>query len=331
MLTEFTEKHKAIGLKLSVLSASVVNKKSRIIMKNRILTFALIVKTLVGVAQRPVDMPLYEGDVPNSKAVENLEKITMGSGIFRISDVSKPTLTRFDAAKPNGMSVIICPGGGYAILAANHEGVDVARALTELGITAFVLKYRLPSDRTCVDRSLAPLQDAQQAIRLVRKNAVKWGLKADKIGIMGFSAGGHLAATATTHFVSKADPSVSDTISVRPDFSVLIYPVVSMQDDITHTGSRNNLIGEKPTAEQAQLFSNELQVTAQTPPTFLAHASDDATVPVENSIRFYQACIKNKVPVEMHIYAKGGHGFGMNNLTTDDKWFDRLANWLKKL
>lgn len=300
-------------------------------MKNIIFTLVLMLNFLDVEAQHTIDMPLYEGDVPNSKAVENLEKITMGGGVFRISDVSKPTLTRFIPLKPNGQSVIICPGGGYTILAANHEGVDVAKALNELGVTAFVLKYRIPSDRTNVDRSLAPLQDAQQAIRLVRKNAAKWGLKVDKIGIMGFSAGGHLAATATTHFTMKADPSVSDTISVRPDFSILIYPVVSFVEEITHKGSRNNLIGDKPTAEQTQLFSNELQVTAQTPPTFLVHASDDGAVPVENSIRFYQACIKNKVPVEMHLYPKGGHGFGMNNRTTEDKWFDRLANWLKTM
>lgn len=300
-------------------------------MKNIMFTLVLMLNFLEADAQHTIDMPLYEGDVPNSKAVENLEKITMGGGVFRISDVSKPTITRFIPLKPNGQSVIICPGGGYSILAANHEGVDVAKAFNELGITAFVLKYRIPSDRTNVDKSLAPLQDAQQAIRLVRKNAAKWGLKADKIGIMGFSAGGHLAATATTHFAMKADPSVSDTTSTRPDFSILIYPVVSFVEEITHKGSRNNLIGDKPTAEKTELFSNELQVTPQTPPTFFVHAADDGAVPVENSIRFYQACIKNKVPVEMHLYPKGGHGFGMNNRTTEDKWFDRLANWLKNI
>lgn len=298
-------------------------------MKNKLFTTVFMLNVLLASAQ---DMPLYEGDVPNNKAnIENLEKISFSGGIFRISDVSKPILTRFSPAKPNGMSVIICPGGGYSILAASHEGVDVAKAFNEIGVTAFVLKYRIPNDRTNVDRSLAPLQDAQQAIRLLRKNAEKWGLKADKIGIMGFSAGGHLAATATTHFTMKADPSVTDTISTRPDFSILIYPVVSFIEEITHKGSRNNLIGDKPTAEKTQLFSNELQVTTQTPPTFLVHASDDGAVPVENSLRFYQACIKNKVPVEMHLYPKGGHGFGMNNRTTEDKWFDRLANWVKTL
>ena len=298
-------------------------------MKNKTLTLLFMLTTLFLEAQ---EMPLYEGDIPNNKpSVENQEKIVLENGGFRISQVSKPTLTRFIAAKPNGMSVIICPGGGYMRLAFDHEGVEVAKAFNALGISAFVLKYRLPTDKTQVDRSLAPLQDAQQAIRLVRKNAEKWGLKADKIGIMGFSAGGHLAATATTLFATKADPSVSDTTSVRPDFSMLIYPVASFVEEITHKGSRNSLIGDKPTAEKTQLFSNELQVTAQTPPTFLVHAADDGAVPVENSIRFYQACVKNKVPVEMHLYPKGGHGFGMNNKTTEDKWFERLANWLKTL
>lgn len=300
-------------------------------MKNPVFTLLLILKTLTMSAQSIKEIPLYEGSIPNSKTAENLERITLTDGIMRVHDVSIPTLTRFSPANPNGKSVIICPGGGYSILASGHEGVDVARALNELGVTAFVLKYRIPSDRTATDKSVAPLQDAQQAIRLVRKNAEKWALKGDKIGIMGFSAGGHLAATATTHFVEKADPATTDTISVRPDFSVLIYPVISFDSTFTHKGSRNNLIGSKPTAEMTQKFSNEGHITPQTPPTFIVHAGDDQAVPVENSLRFYQNCIKNKVPVEMHLYAKGSHGFGMNNKTTADKWFERLAVWLKNI
>jgi acetyl esterase/lipase len=315
----------------------MTKNKSNFKMKKQLFILLFILKTITINAQSITEMPLYEGAIPNEKAAENLEKITMTDGIVRIQDVSKPTLTRFSPANPNGKSVVICPGGGYWILASGHEGVDVARAFNDIGVTAFVLKYRIPSDRTAIDKSLAPLQDAQQAIRMVRKNAVKWGLKADKIGIMGFSAGGHLAATATTHFMEKADRLVAsslamtDTISVRPDFSILIYPVISFDTTITHKGSRNNLIGEKPTAEMTKKFSNELHITPQTPPTFLVHAGDDGAVPVENSIRFYQNCIKNKVPAEMHLYAKGGHGFGMNNKTTDDKWMERLAGWLKTM
>lgn len=298
-------------------------------MKNKLFTAIFMLNALLASAQ---EMPLYDGEIPNNKPnIEHQDKIVLENGGFRISNVTKPTLTRFNPTKPNGMSVIICPGGGYGRLAFDHEGVEVAKNFNALGITAFVLKYRLPNEKTQVDRSLAPLQDAQQAIRMVRKNAEKWGLNAHKIGIMGFSAGGHLAATATTHFTMKADPSVSDTFSLRPDFSILIYPVASFMEEITHKGSRNNLIGENPTPEKTQLYSNELQVTAQTPPTFLVHAGDDGAVPVENSLRFYQACIKNKVLVEMHLYPKGGHGFGLNNKTTEDKWFERLGNWLKTL
>jgi acetyl esterase/lipase len=300
-------------------------------MKNQFFTLIFILTTLSTNAQSVTEMSLYEGAIPNEKAAENLEKMTKTDGMVRIHDVSKPTLTRFSPTNPNGKSIIICPGGGYSILASGHEGIDVAKALNDLGVTAFILKYRLPSDRTAIDKSLAPLQDAQQAIRMVRKNAEKWGLNANKIGIMGFSAGGHLAATATTHFAEKADPSVSDTISVRPDFSMLIYPVISFDTTITHKGSRNNLIGTNPTAEMTQKFSNELHITPQTPPIFLVHAGNDATVPVENSLRFYQNCIKNKVPAEMHLYPKGKHGFGMNNKTTEDKWMERLATWLKTM
>ena len=239
-----------------------------------------------------------------------------------------PTLTKFVPVKPNGVSVIICPGGGYGRLAIDHEGVEVAKAFNQVGVTAFVLKYRLPTDSIMVDKTTGPLQDAQQAIRSIRKQAVAWGLNPAKIGIMGFSAGGHLAATAATHFNMMADATTKDTTSVRPDFSILIYPVISFDDSITHKGSKTNLLGKNPTAEKAKLFSNELQVTKNSPPAFLVHAGDDATVPVENSIRYYQACIKSKVPAEMHIYPKGGHGFGLHNKTTSDKWFDRLINWL---
>jgi acetyl esterase/lipase len=168
--------------------------------------------------------------------------------------------------------------------------------------------------------------------RSVRKQAAAWGLNPNNIGIMGFSAGGHVASTAATHFNLIADTSlIKDTISVRPDFAILIYPVISFDDSIAHKGSKTNLLGKNPSSELAKLFSNELQVTKSCPPVFLVHAGDDGTVPVENSIRFYQACIKNKVAVEMHLYPKGGHGFGMHNKTTGDKWFDRLINWMNTI
>jgi acetyl esterase/lipase len=297
-------------------------------MYKRVNSFLLLIFSVTGWAQSVSEMPLYGGTVPGSKQSSIKEQIIFVNGGVRIWNVIAPTLTRFSPSKPNGVSVIICPGGGYGRLAIDHEGVEVAKAFNEQGITAFVLKYRLPNDTIMVDKAIGPLQDAQQAIRTIRKQAIAWGLNPNKIGIMGFSAGGHLASTAATHFSLIADPSLKDTISVRPDFAILIYPVVSFDDSIVHKGSKANLIGKSPLPELTKLYSNELQVTKNTPPSFLVHAGDDATVPVENSIRYYQACIKNKVPVEMHLYPKGGHGFGMHNKTTNDKWFDRLINWL---
>ena len=275
-------------------------------------------------------IPLYK-IVPNNKPVADKENFTVRDNVTRIAKVSNPTLTVFKPEKPNGKSVIICPGGGYAILAIDKEGTRVAEEFNKWGVTAFVLKYRLPDDSINMDRSLAPLQDAQQAIRFVRNNAKEFGVEKNKIGIMGFSAGGHLASTAATHFNFKADASNSDTTSARPDFAILIYPVISFDSTFGHKGSRNNLIGANATKEKTDFYSNELQVTATTPPVFLIHAGDDATVPVENSIRFYQACINNKVPAELHLYPKGGHGFGMYNKTTDDNWMERLKNWLSSI
>jgi acetyl esterase/lipase len=277
---------------------------------------------------------LYEGAIPNSKPADNIEKTNKVQGEIQFTyNISIPTLSRYnpiDSLK-NGTVVIICPGGGYVGVADDHEGVQVAKAFNRLGVTAFVLKYRNPSSRTMVDESIGPLQDAQQAVRIVRQNAEKWKLNPTRIGIMGFSAGGHLAATATTHFQAKADPSVSDTISVRPDFSMLIYPVISFKDEITHLDSRTNLIGQNPSFEKIYAYSNEEQITPQTPPVFLVHAADDDVVKVENSLIFYQNCLKNKVSAELHLYPKGGHGFGMVNKTTKDLWMERAENWLESL
>ena len=284
-----------------------------------------------GLAQSVSEMPLYNGVVPGSKQSTIKEQIIFVNGGVRIWNVIAPTLTKFSPVKPNGTSVVICPGGGYGRLAIDHEGVEVAKAFNEQGITAFVLKYRLPNDTIMVDKTTGPLQDAQQAVRMIRKQAIAWGLNPNKIGIMGFSAGGHLASTAATHFNLIADRAMNDSGSVRPDFAILIYPVVSFDDSIVHKGSKANLIGKNPSPELTRLYSNELQVTKNSPPVFLVHAGDDGTVPVENSIRYYQACIKNKVLAEMHIYPKGGHGFGLHNKTTSDQWFDRLINWLNTI
>lgn len=275
-------------------------------------------------------IPLYNGEIPNSKSVVNKEKTELGAdGILRISDVSQPTLSIYKPEKSsrNNPAVIICPGGGYKILAASHEGSDVAKAFNKMGVTAFVLKYRIPDNSTMPDKSIGPLQDAQRAIRIVRENADKWNIDPSRIGIMGFSAGGHLAASASTRYDEKLIENPKQT-SLRPDFSVLIYPVISFMDEITHKGSRTNLLGSDVSAQKLERFSNELNTTNQSPPAFLVHAGDDAAVPVANSIRYYESLLKHKVYSSLIIYPRGGHGFGMNNKTTADKWMDNLKNWL---
>ncbi|HZJ21361.1 MAG TPA: prolyl oligopeptidase family serine peptidase [Pricia sp.] len=245
-----------------------------------------------------------------------------------ISKVSQPTLTLFvaDSTKANGTAVIICPGGGYSHLAIKKEGYNVAKWLNTLGISAFVLKYRMPSDETMEDKTIGPLQDAQEAIRIVRRNADKWKLNPDKIGVLGFSAGGHLASTLSTHYGTKGYTS-EDEITARPDFSVLAYPVISMVDGITHQGSKKSLLGEEPSREMVERYSNAKQVNAETPPTFLVHATDDTAVPVENSLEYYQALKKHNVPAEMHIYESGGHGFGLGVSGTNANWPQNLQKW----
>jgi len=276
-------------------------------------------------------LPLYPAGIPNSKPVVNKQKATKGAdGIERISDVSVPTYRFFPApASKNPQScVVICPGGGYRILASSHEGYDIAAKFNELGVSALVLYYRLPADSAQVEKKYAPLQDAQAAIALVRTNAAKWKIDPAKVGIMGFSAGGHLAATASTHFNKDYTGSLSGA-NLRPDFSILLYPVISMRP-FGHGGSKQSLLGKNPTEEELALFSNEEQVTAQTPKAFIVHASDDNAVSLKNSLLYAERLTANKVPVDLHVYAKGGHGFGLNNKTTSgDLWFDRLITWMK--
>jgi acetyl esterase/lipase len=276
-------------------------------------------------------LPLYPAGIPNSKPVANKQKANKGAdGIERISDVSVPTYRFFPApASKNPQScVVICPGGGYRILASSHEGYDIAAKFNEIGVSALVLYYRLPADSAQVEKKYAPLQDAQAAIALVRTNAAKWNIDPAKVGIMGFSAGGHLAATASTHFNKDYTGSLSGA-NLRPDFSILLYPVISMRP-FGHGGSKQSLLGKNPTEEELALFSNEEQVTAQTPKAFIVHASDDTAVPLKNSLLYAERLTANKVPVDLHVYAKGGHGFGLNNKTTSgDLWFDRLITWMK--
>ena len=277
-------------------------------------------------------MDLYPGKIPGAKAIpaayKEIQTLNKGK-VTGLSKVFHPTLAVYQPVKgkSNGTAVIICPGGGYSHLAIGHEGEEVALTFAKIGVTAFVLKYRLPEDSIMEDKSFAPLQDAEQAIYTIRQNAAKWGVDPAKVGIMGFSAGGHLASTLTVHYMDSkiANP---EKISLRPDFAVLIYPVISFLSS-PHVGSMHNLIGKDGSQAQKEYFSNEMGVNANTPPSFLVHANDDDAVPVENSILFNQALVKNKVPVETHLYQAGGHGFGLHNKTTADEWFARLENWMK--
>ncbi|AWH86906.1 alpha/beta hydrolase [Flavobacterium album] len=296
-------------------------------MKQFLLLMALLLATTTNAQQV---LPLYEKAIPNSKPSPDTEKSEVNSsGILIISNVSVPTLTVYKPVKPSPMksSVIICPGGGYGILASGHEGADVARVLNSWGVTAFVLKYRLPNDATMNDKSIGPLQDVQRALQMVREHAAEWNIDVSKIGVMGFSAGGHLAATASTHF-DKGVIDNPENISLRPDFSILIYPVISFSNSLTHAGSRENLLGKIASPNQALFYSNELAVTAQTPPAFLVHSADDDLVPVGNSIAYYKALQEYKIFSEMILYPHGGHGYGMDNKTTEDKWMDRLKEWM---
>jgi len=275
-----------------------------------------LVAAIVAFAQEPAPVPLWPNGAPGALGDE---------------DRDKPTLTIFLPTKnqATGVGLVICPGGSYVSLAANHEGRQVANWLNSLGIAAFVLKYRLgPRYHHPIE-----LGDAQRAIRMVRAHAVEYGVTADHVGIMGFSAGGHLASTAGTHFDS-GDPNDPDPIqraSSRPDFLVLGYPVISLKPPYVHAGSLKNLLGDSPDPNLVEKLSNELQVTPQTPPAFLFHTTEDKAVPVENSVLFYLALRKAGVPAELHVFEKGPHGFGLNYKDPVlAMWPPLLANWFRE-
>ena len=299
--------------------------------KSSILIMLLAMAVNYSNAQEVV--PLYSGEIPGAKTtpadyVENTE--VRANGTLSVTKVSVPTFTVFEAPKniATGTAVIICPGGGYGALAFSHEGTDVAKRFNAIGVTAFVLKYRLPSDQIMVDKTYGPLQDAQQAIYLIRKNAKKYGIKANKIGIMGFSAGGHFASTLVAHYndLKISDP---EKIDLRPNFAALIYPVISFEESV-HTGTMKNLLGPNPADSLKHYFSANKNVTRKTPPTFFVHAKDDKTVPFENSVLMNEALKQNKVDTDIYLYEKGGHGFGLINRTSDVDFFSLLTNWMKK-
>ena len=287
----------------------------------RFVMFFVLLSTIVSFGQtldmsaEPETIPLWEHGAP---------------GALGQADEDRPTITLYRA---NGTgirtAVIVAPGGSYGHLAMNHEGRQVANWLNALGVTAFVLKYRLgPKYHHPIE-----LDDAQRAIRLVRSRAQDFGIAPDRVGMMGFSAGGHLASTAGTHFDdgNSAASDAIDRVSSRPDFLVLAYPVITLQGPYAHSGSRKNLLGDNPDPKLLEELSNQLLVTPQTPPTFLFTTSEDKTVPAENSVNFYLALHKAGVPAELHVFEKGPHGVGLDlSDPALDEWPTLLANWLRQ-
>ncbi|MDB5115779.1 MAG: alpha/beta hydrolase [Mucilaginibacter sp.] len=296
-------------------------------MRKIVLTVLIIIAASSFVrAQEVKPILLYPNGIPNSRPtpadyIETDEKNWS-------KNVSIPTLTPYfpDKGSATGTAVIICPGGGYYQLSMDNEGTSIALAFAKIGVTAFVLKYRLPSDLIMVDKTIGPLQDAQQALIIVRSRAAEWGIDPAKVGMAGFSAGGHLASVAGTLY-DKAVVTNPAGISLRPDFMVLLYPVTTFADAYHHD-SKDHLLGLNPSADLLDLYSSVKHITANTPPAFLVQAEDDPLVPVQNTIMFYSALAKAGVKAEMHIFQAGGHGFGLHNKKTKDYWFDWCKNWL---
>jgi acetyl esterase/lipase len=291
---------------------------------------ALALMTSIEAAEPPAQ-PLYSGDIPGAIAATDEESVRDPKDPWPfIQNTSRPTITAYRPAKqdPKRAAVVIFPGGGYHGVSILKEGYDVARAFNDMGVTAFVVKYRTPNDKWMKDKRVGPLQDAQQAVASVRRDAEKWQIDPKRIGVIGFSAGGHLAATTGTMFSSPVLPQWTSA-DVRPDFLMLIYPVITFSESTLHKGSRDALLGTAPSADDMKRFSAELAVTRETPPTFLIHAADDQVVPVANSILFFQAVQAQKIPAQLMVYPAGGHGYGLNNATTGDRWIERCRQWLQ--
>lgn len=281
-------------------------------MKKILVLFFLFATTMLS-AQKPVEFLLWPDGAPNSNGLTGIQEDLEGG---RIANIVNPSITVYRPSKPNGMAIIMCPGGGYGRLAMNHEGHDMAAWVTTQGITYVVLKYRMPNGHNEV-----PLSDAEQAIRIVREHAKEWGINPHRVGIMGASAGGHLAAALATLYSSDA---------TRPDFQILFYPVISMIKEVTHGGSRRNLIGENPSVELEQKYSLERQVSPRSPQAFIMLSGDDGAVPPINGIGYYLALREQKVPSTLHVYPTGGHGWGFgDNFTYKRQWTGELEKWLK--
>lgn len=282
-------------------------------MKTIFFSILLSVATMLS-AQNTFELPLWPAGAPNSNGLTGTEEDLEGG---RVANVIKPSITVYKADKPNGMAIIMCPGGGYARLAMNHEGHDMAPWLNAQGITYIVLKYRMPNGHYEV-----PLSDAEQAIRLVRQHAKEWNIRPDRIGIMGASAGGHLAASLATLYSSN---------ETRPDFQILFYPVISMVPGVTHGGSRQNLLGNNPSQELEDKYTLEKQVNERTPQAFIMLSADDGAVPPANGIHYFEALLQHQVPATLHVYPTGGHGWGFRDaFTYKRQWTGELEKWLRE-
>lgn len=294
-----------------------------------IYTILLIVLTAAAQAQEFV--PLWpQGKKPNS----NGKKITDSIFNERIWLVATPGIYCFvvPKAENNGTAVLIVPGGGYERLSHLYSGFNLAKWYNSIGVNAFVLIHRLPHQQDLINKQLAPVQDAQRAMRVIRTNAAQWNIKADKVGVMGISAGGHVASTLGTH--AKDESAINDSLtaySYRPDFMVLLSPVITM-GKFAHGGSKKNFLGADTTKANVENYSGELQVSSFTPPTFLVHAQNDSTVKVQNSVLFYQSLIEKKINASLHIFPQGGHGIRLDeNPGSTDQWLQLLEAWLKEM
>lgn len=302
-------------------------------MKPYLLLFLVFCAFQPAVNAQDFILPLYKDAIPNSKPIAGaVEKVEI-KDIVIVRDVQEPNIAVYLPSKrfATGQAVVICPGGGYWVEAYDLEGTDIARYLNSIGVAGIVLKYRLPTSGNTMEPHKAPLMDAQRAMRMVRANAANWNIDTDKIGVMGFSAGGHLASTLGTHF-DYGNKTSADTIerqSCRPDFMILMYPVISFTSPLMHTGSKDALLGKNPDPKLAEYYSNELQVRDDTPPAFFVHANDDNGVPVENSLLMYAALRKKNISAELHILSEGGHGFGLGtNNNHIASWSQDLKLWL---
>ena len=297
------------------------------------IVLAVLLFSIITKAQNFV-IPLWSGDIPNYQEVGEVELLKNSSSTEHYKLVTKPNISVFLPSSNNrtGQAVLVIPGGGYQAIVHIWEGEDIAKWLNSNGIVAIVLKYRLPTAKSNIISHKSPLLDASRAMKIIRENAEEWHIDKNNIGVMGFSAGGHLASTLGTHYDNDENRQFDriDSISSQPDFMVLMYPVITMDERFTHMGSRNNLLGENPSPELVGYYSNEKQVTETTPPTMIFHSSDDAVVPVENSTAFYKALQEKKIDSEMHIFQHGKHGFALANGKGHlELWKSLCKDWLR--